>query len=360
MLDSISVPSPYLIGVTVAVLLATAGALWPLRAYLSRKMILDHPNERSSHSVPVPKGGGLIVVPAIIAGWYVMSTWAEVTPPDIPSMFLANRPDSGSILIIGGLALVIWIVSWIDDLRHLPALPRLILHFIAAGIGYWLLPISDPILAGWVPRYVEAALVVTAWVWFINLFNFMDGIDGISASQLITSNIGIVLLGTLAPQLAYMTPYALVVIAASAGFLIWNWPPARIFLGDVGSAPLGFLLGWQIISLANAGATVAAVIVVGYHLSDATITLLLRLFRGEKIWTPHRDHFFQVPIRNGASHLRVSVTVFAAGLMLSAIALLSVMGQTILSIFLAVTVVALTLWHFARHPDRSQTSKAEP
>lgn len=318
-----------------AVFLGVSVGLWPLVRYLRHKLIFDHPNERSSHAAPVPKGAGLVILPVVFAGWIAASLLSDVAP------------TTESILILTFLALVIGIVSWVDDLRHLPALPRLVLHFVSAGIGYWLLPIGDPILAGWLPDYVEAALVITGWVWFINLFNFMDGIDGISASQLITSNLGMIALGLFAPQLAYMTPYAVVIIAASLGFLIWNWPPARIFLGDVGSAPLGFLLGWQVISLANTGATVAAAIIVGYHFSDATITLLKRLLRGEKVWVAHRDHFFQVPVRSGASHLRVSATVFFAGLLLSAVAVLSVVGYTLLSIVLAVALLAAVLWHFS-------------
>ncbi|MEQ8667336.1 MAG: glycosyltransferase family 4 protein [Rhodospirillales bacterium] len=329
-------------------MLAVAIGLGPFIHALHRREILDHPNERSSHSRPTPTGAGIVVLPMVILGWVALSATGYGA--------LAIE----TVIIISALSLLLATVSWIDDVRALPALPRLIIHFLVAIAGVMLIPQAKPAFLGLVPQWLETPIIVVAWVWFINLFNFMDGIDGISAAEIIVVNIGIVVLSVFAPEIGTMQPYSLVLIGAALGFLFWNRPPARIFLGDVGSAPLGFLLGWQIMTMSGAGATAAALIIPGYYLADATLTVLRRLVRGEKIWHAHRDHFFQIAVRRGASHREVTVTVFLVGLCLSGVAILTTQGYTFLAIAIALVIIALTLTWFARMKPRHKNSPGDP
>ncbi len=211
-------------------------------------------------------------------------------------------------------------VSWIDDLRNLGALPRLAAQFAAAIAGVLVLP--GLVFQCLFPPWLDAALAVIVWVWFVNLFNFMDGIDGISGVESIAIAAGIVLIGgvlSLVP--AGMTAQALAVAAATAGFLAWNWHPAKIFLGDIGSVALGYLLAWLLLALAAMGEWEAAAILPLYYLADATITLLRRLARKEKVWQAHREHYYQQAVQSGRSHARVSTVVAAANVALIALAM---------------------------------------
>lgn len=331
--------------IAVATMLAVAVGLGPFIRALHRREILDHPNDRSSHSRPTPTGAGIVVLPCVIGGWVALTALGHGSLP------------VETVVIVSALSLLLATVSWIDDVRALPALPRLIIHFLVAIAGVMLIPETKPVFLGYIPQWLEMPIIVVAWVWFINLFNFMDGIDGISAAEIIVVNIGIVVLAVFAPEIGMMQPYSLVLIGAALGFLFWNRPPAKIFLGDVGSAPLGFLLGWQIMTLSGAGATAAALIIPGYYIADATLTVLRRLVKGEKIWHAHRDHFFQIAVRRGASHLEVTATVFAVGLCLSGVAILTTVGLTFVAIGIAAVIVAATLTWFAfLRPQSSKTT----
>jgi len=211
-------------------------------------------------------------------------------------------------------------VSWIDDLRDLGALPRLAAQFAAAIAGVLVLP--GLVFQGLFPPWLDATLAVIGWVWFVNLFNFMDGIDGISGVEAIAIAAGIGLAGGLLSLLPPgMTAQALAVAAATAGFLAWNWHPAKIFLGDIGSVGLGYLLAWLLLALAATGEWEAALILPLYYLADATITLLRRLARKEKVWQAHREHYYQRAVQSGRSHARVSTVVAATNAALVVLAL---------------------------------------
>ncbi|HCP00684.1 MAG TPA: glycosyl transferase, partial [Rhodospirillaceae bacterium] len=147
--------------------------------------------------------------------------------------------------------------------------------------------------------------------------------------------------------------HALAVAAAASGFLVWNWPPAKIFLGDSGSVPLGYLLGWLLLSLAADGAWQAAIILPLYYLADSTITLFRRIIRGEKFWLAHRDHFYQAAIKRGMSHARVSSIIAVLNLALVALALVSVIGGegstwSWAALGSALVIVVLLLWWLAK------------
>lgn len=311
---------------------ATATAL----RFLDKRAILDRPNERSSHQKPTPRGGGIAVVPVIVAAWIIIGIAADA------SLFHWIVVALG-----GGLALV----SWIDDVRDLHPAPRFLSHIAAVAIVLALLPNDLLIFQGWLPVALDRIAVGLAWVWFINLYNFMDGIDGITGVETMSLGIG---LAVVAASSAAITAagvstatLGLSLAAAAAGFLIWNWHPARIFMGDVGSVPIGFLIGWLLIMTAAHGAWAAALILPAYYLADATITLIRRAGRLEPIWCAHREHFYQKAVGSKPIHDRVSITVGGLNLVLIADATLSIQ-RPLLALSLAAAATTAILFLFSR------------
>ena len=303
--------------IAIATALASALFVGLVRTQLLRHDILDRPNERSSHAAPTPRGGGLGVLAALLPAWVAI-------PLFLPSA------DGTALWLIPLAALLLAAVSWVDDLMTLGPLPRLGAQFAAALTGAFL--IDGPVFQGLLPGPLDPIVAAIGWVWFVNLFNFMDGIDGISGVEATSIGLGLLLLGLISGAGGALTldashGQALTVAAAAAGFLVWNWPPAKIFLGDSGSVPLGYLLGWLLLSLAASGAWQAAAILPLYYLADATITLFRRITRGEKFWQAHRDHFYQAAIKRGMSHGRVSTAIALVNLLLIALALASVTAQ---------------------------------
>ena len=296
--------------------LASAALVGLVRVLLLRHDILDRPNARSSHVAPTPRGGGLGVLAALLPVWVAIPFFlpATSTPGGLAT---AHWAIPLAALLLAG-------VSWIDDLMSIGPLPRLGAQFAAAAAGIFL--IEGVVFQGLLPGPLDGIVVAIGWVWFMNLFNFMDGIDGISGVEALTIGAGLLLVGMIGmPSLDATHGQALAVAAAAAGFLVWNWPPARIFLGDSGSVPLGYLLGWLLLTQAASGAWQAAIILPLYYLADATITLLRRIARGEKFWHAHRDHFYQAAIKRGLSHARVSTVIGVVNLLLIGLALLSIL-----------------------------------
>jgi UDP-N-acetylmuramyl pentapeptide phosphotransferase/UDP-N-acetylglucosamine-1-phosphate transferase len=304
----------------IAVVTALASAVFVglVRVQLLRRGILDQPNERSSHDVPTPRGGGLGLLAALLPVWVAVPFFLPTAP--------AAQNAAMAFWVIPLAALFLAAVSWVDDLMTIGPLPRLGAQFLAALAGAFL--IEGAVFQGILPGPLDVIIAAIGWVWFMNLFNFMDGIDGISGVEASTIGIGLLLIGFIGVQpLDAPDGQALAVAAAAAGFLVWNWPPARIFLGDSGSVPLGYLLGWLLLLLAASGAWQAAAILPLYYLADATITLFRRIARGEKFWHAHRDHFYQAAIKRGLSHTRVSTTIAVVNLLLVGLALVSVLAD---------------------------------
>jgi UDP-N-acetylmuramyl pentapeptide phosphotransferase/UDP-N-acetylglucosamine-1-phosphate transferase len=293
--------------------LATGGVLHILR----RRGVLDIPNERSSHSAPTPRGGGIAVIGVLLAVWLALWLAGEG----------AAAPDNFWIVLIAGGLLAL--ISWFDDVRGgLPAALRFAAQAIAVGAGLFALPNSGSVFQGALPPALDLALSGLIWLWFLNLFNFMDGIDGIAGSQTASAGIGLFALGILFPAAAGLGPYALVMAAVAIGFLPWNWQPARIFLGDVGSVPLGYVIGWLLLSLASIGLWQAALLLVLYFTADATFTLLRRLARGERIWRAHHEHYYQFAVAAGRSHAHVVLVITGANLLLAGLALATTLSPT--------------------------------
>lgn len=286
----------YLWVIAVAVLSFFASCL--LRRYALRRNLLDIPNARSSHEVPTPRGGGLAIVVAVCAGLCGAAFTGAV---------------SWAICIMLAASLVVAGAGFADDHRRLPVRSRLIIHLAAAlWVVLWLGGWPDVDLGFAVFHWGLAGGVVAVFglVWFTNLFNFMDGTDGIAAAE------AIFVAGAMAALASGDGSLALVALALAAGalgFLLLNWPPASLFMGDVGSGFLGFVLG----TLALAGITTQIVpplvclILVATFVTDATITLIRRYRRGDKVWLAHRSHAYQHAARRLGSHKPVLVASIA-------------------------------------------------
>jgi len=300
---------------------------------LAGKGILDEPNQRSSHQDAKPRGGGIAIVAAVAAGLGVLA--------------LSGAPLPDGVELIGAAALLLALISWTDDVRGLSPLARFVPQIICVTAVLYAVPLSPPAFIGGLPAWLQYGLLGLAWLWFINLYNFMDGIDGITGIETLVITLGIIVLAQItdgAPN-SLQGP-ALVIAAAAVGFLIWNWAPAKIFMGDVGSVPLGFVLGWLLLDLAGEGYVLAALILPGYYLADATATLFSRLLRGEKIWQAHRQHAYQQAVQNGLSHGSVSIRVALAGVVLIALAATSTTQPWPAGI--AAGIVVALFWRYLR------------
>jgi len=277
-----------------------------LRRYALAKSLLDVPNERSSHSIPTPRGGGISIVVTFLAGLFYL--WAT------------NLLNDEVFIALSGAGIFVAIIGFIDDHGHIAARWRLLGHFSAAcWIVFWLggLPLlvifGHSVDIGWVGHL----FVVFVLVWLLNLYNFMDGIDGIAGVEALSTTLvaGLLYLAMFDNQ--DMSSLCLLMFAAVIGFLIWNFPPAKIFMGDAGSGFLGLMLGALALYSAHVDASMLWVwlILLGVFIVDATYTLLRRLLRGEKIYEAHRSHAYQYASRKYGSHRVVTLSVLAINLL---------------------------------------------
>jgi len=316
------------VAVLAASLAGTRIVLWLLR----RRSILDLPNERSSHRVATPRGGGLAVVAVLIVAWLAIG--------------FAGTPDqTRASLILCAAALVLAVVSWIDDLKGLAVAWRLVVQAVAVAIAVLALPGGGPYFGGLLPAVLDAVAAGLLWLWFINLFNFMDGIDGLAGAETASLGAGVAVIAVVAGLGDASMLYGLTAVAAALGFLWWNWHPARIFLGDVGSVPLGLLLGWLLLDLSAQGYWASALILPLYYLADASITLFRRALRGAAVWQAHREHFYQRAVQQGRRHGAVVGAVIVANLCLIALAALAALDWPWPALAGAALIVSALLFH---------------
>ena len=304
-------------------LLLSLGLTWLLQRWLLSRQILDRPNERSSHKAPTPRGGGIAVLAVLLPAW------ALIEPALWPQL-------------LGALALAI--VGWWDDLRGISPWPRLAVQIAAVALGLWFMrPLADgQFTGGLLPQPFDALLAGLAWLWFVNLFNFMDGIDGIAGSEAASIGFGLAVLALWLGGFGDLDQLSLALVGAVLGFLYWNWHPARIFLGDVGSQALGYLLGFLLLRIAGEGAWAAALILPLYFFADAGWTLLKRLMARKNILAAHSEHIYQESVRRGRNHAQVAMAVLIANLALVLFALGAELGERPVSIAgAALTVLVL-------------------
>ncbi len=266
----------------------------------------DKPNDRGVHEEDTPLGGGAPLVLVVMALW--LTLW----------------PLAPYVAIVIACTLLLAVISWIDDLKPLRQATRFAAQIVVIAAVLSLFDNDARVFSQSWPFWADRLLTAFCWIWFINLFNFMDGIDGLAGAETIAICVGLVIIAILVGASIEPILLTLTIAGAAAGFLVWNWHPARLFLGDVGSIPLGFLLGWLLIEMAKSGVLAAAFILPLYFLGDATTTMVLRLFRGEPIWQPHRQHFYQKAVLAGWSHSSVVMRITFANLLLIALAAYSI------------------------------------
>lgn len=337
-------PHPLLLaGAALASGLLCAGLIRLLMPAL-RRYALARPNARSSHKAPTPQGGGIAVIAVCLAVALGCSETGLVALGDAERVELR-------LVVLAAIALAL--VGAVDDIRPLPVGPRLALQTLCVSAAIMAAPGELRLLGEEVlPLALERVLTVVAGVWFVNLTNFMDGIDLITVADTVPPAAAIAAFAALglAPGPAGLVAAALA--GAMLGFAPANRPVARLFLGDVGSLGIGLLLAWCLYRLAGAGGLIAAVILVLYPVADATITLLRRISRGELVWEPHRSHYYQQATTNGWSVARVSGAVFALNILLAVVALgalvFEMQADRLLGLFEAAFFVSGILFLFQR------------
>ena len=325
--------------IVVAAAALSAGLIALLLPAL-RRHALARPNARSSHREPTPQGGGAAVIAATVAVTALAAAVASL------------RPDDGGALGWAlGAAVLMAVVGAVDDMRAIPVLPRLLLQALAVAIAVAALPTEMRIVPA-LPWWIERALLLIGGLWFMNLVNFMDGIDWITVAEAVPVAGALAALGWLGALPSSATLAALALFGAMLGFAPFNKPVARLFLGDVGSLPIGLLLGWMLALLAGNGHLAAALLLPLYYLADASLTLARRAMAGERIWQAHRTHFYQRATDGGYTVNEIVARVFAVNVVLAALAIATVAwpGRTahVAALLAGAALVAWLLAAFAR------------
>jgi UDP-N-acetylmuramyl pentapeptide phosphotransferase/UDP-N-acetylglucosamine-1-phosphate transferase len=318
-----------LLVVVAAIVVSWLGVSY-IKRWALRHRILDVPNERSSHEAPIPRGGGIAIVVTVIVGVLLLNARG-------PSLQVVLAWIAGSVLVAA--------VSWLDDLRSVPSAVRLLVHATAAMIVIMatgpLTSIGTPTLG--LIGFSSAGYVLTL-LWVVgltNAFNFMDGIDGIAGAQAVCAGAAAAIAGHMQTNRGIEFMGALIV-AASIGFLIHNWSPATIFMGDVGSAFLGYSLAVIPVMSTNAQPEILFVIVCALwpFLFDTTFTFMRRLIKRENVLQAHRSHLYQRLVQSGATHASV-VLLYTAGAAIGSALAIAALRSAAFAVATLITIPAM-------------------
>jgi UDP-N-acetylmuramyl pentapeptide phosphotransferase/UDP-N-acetylglucosamine-1-phosphate transferase len=323
---------------------ASLVACGAVRLLLLRYGVMDRPVARSVHREPVPRGAGLALVPILTLLWVILPA-IDPTAESLP------------LVLVIGTALIAF-TSWLDDLRGLSPWLRLAVQALAVLMGLMALASLPPVFQGWLPRPLDLALAGLLWLWFVNLFNFMDGSDAVAGGQALTIGLGLAAIAIDQGWTGLTAAQGLALGGIALGFLVWNRPPAKIFLGDVGSIPLGYLIGWLLLWTATQGAWAAPLILPAWFLTDTTLTLICRAWRRAPLLESHSEHSNQEAIRLGHSQARVAGLALIANIALALLALGAERNQQLLGLAGA----AATVWVLMRklkHPPKPPPAMAE-
>lgn len=308
---------------------------------LLQRYALARPNARSSHSVPTPQGGGVAVIAAVVASAAI-------------SVALFGAAMDTALLAVLAATVLLAFVGAYDDLKTMPVLPRLLMQAVAVGTVLAVLPAEFHLVSA-LPVWAERVLLLIGGLWFVNLVNFMDGLDWITAAEVVPVMAALALFGFYGQLPFAPTMIALALCGAMIGFAPFNKPVAKLFLGDVGSLPIGLLMGWCLLQLAGSGHLLAAVLLPLYYLADATLTLLRRLARGEAVWIAHRSHFYQQATNNGFSVMQVAGEVLILNMVLAAFAAVTIWFKSPyvqgMTLALGLSAVTLVLSRFSRQRE---------
>jgi UDP-N-acetylmuramyl pentapeptide phosphotransferase/UDP-N-acetylglucosamine-1-phosphate transferase len=331
-----TVAASFLLSVAIAAALS-ALITWACRPLLQR-YALARPNARSSHRIPTPQGAGIAVIAATLVVASLCTAWTGTAIP--PALI--------------GATVLIALVGFADDIVSLPVLLRLALQ--AGAVAAVVLTTPDTLrIVPSLPLALERGLIILAGVWFVNLVNFMDGLDLMTVAEVVPVTAALLLLGWLGDLPWPAALLAAELCGAMIGFAPFNRPVAKVFLGDVGSLPIGLLLGWCLLELAWHQQIAAALLLPAYYLADSTVTLFRRIARREPFWSAHRSHFYQRATDNGFSVPRVISEVFALNVVLALLAIATVrldsMTATALALLVGAAGVASVLRRFSRRKD---------
>lgn len=297
---------------STAVSFAVNASLYPLL----KAHALAKPNARSSHRVPTPQGGGLAVMAAML-GTSVAFTFG----------FGQFGPvDSWYLLPVLAAAAALTVVGAIDDVVTAGVGLRLSFQILSVAVVIALLP-ADLRLMPLLPVSIERLLLGFGLLWFVNLVNFMDGLDWMTVAEMVPLTAGLALIGSFGALPPTGVLVALALLGGLLGFAPFNKPVARLFLGDAGSLPIGLVTGWLLILVAGSGHIAAAILLPLYYVTDATLTLLRRLIAGEKVWQGHRTHFYQRATDRGYTTVEVLGHVFGVNLLLVGFATVTVLAS---------------------------------
>jgi UDP-N-acetylmuramyl pentapeptide phosphotransferase/UDP-N-acetylglucosamine-1-phosphate transferase len=299
------------IALSVAIIVAIRPSL--------RRIALAKPNARSSHTVPTPQGGGAAVVAATIIAAAGALCWSAPAAATFTSLL----PLLVAVILIAAVGVA-------DDIRPIGVAPRFLLQALSVALVICTLPEtlrSTPFM----PLWIERLVLIVGGLWFVNLVNFMDGLDWMTVAEVVPITAALAVFGALGYLPATPTIISLALCGAMIGFAYFNRPVAKLFLGDVGSLPIGLLLGWLLVELAGRGALAAAILLPLYYLADATITLVRRLRNGEKVWHAHRSHFYQRATDRGFTVRQIVARVFSVNIALAALAFFTLTTPSTLS-----------------------------
>lgn len=325
--------------------LTSAGLIVLLRPVLVR-YALARPNSRSSHVSPTPQGAGVAVIGATLFG---LGVFAAMVGPSEGLGAWDLWP-----LVIGVVLLAI--VGAVDDIVGMDVLPRLAAQMLAAGLTVGMLP-DDIRALPFLPFAVERIVEVLGLVWFVNLFNFMDGIDWMTVAETVPITVGLLLYGLLGALPQFGMVVSITLLGAVLGFAPFNKPVARVFLGDVGSLPLGLLVGWMLILVAGHGYFVAALLLPLYYLADSTITLFRRLAERQRIWQSHRCHYYQLATENGFQVKEIVARVFLINIALMIMGAVSVyFASPELDVLLFIVGICAVWWLLSTFVRRKSCS----
>lgn len=312
-----------------AFLLSLLGTRITILALRKQQVPLTPMQIQQGKTQPAPSGGGV----AVVMGLIICLLSADIEYGIVLSLFLLAA------------------LSLMDDLIGVNGPVRLLVQVLSVLIALGV--VQSPVFGDVFPLWLDKTLVVILWVWVINMFHFMDGIDGITPTEMICISMGLLLITVI--DGTFPTPlstYSLIMFASACGFMWWNWWPAKIRLGEVGTVPIGFFAGYLLILAINAGYGYAAAILPAYYISDATITLVYRASKGKRFWTRHSEYYYRTAVSKGRDHGMVARYVFGINLLLVPLATFSVINPE-LALFLtglAYMAVFMILGFFAYTP----------
>jgi UDP-N-acetylmuramyl pentapeptide phosphotransferase/UDP-N-acetylglucosamine-1-phosphate transferase len=332
-------------GLGIVTALAILGAAATLSAFLIivlrpllTRYAMARPNARSSHAIPTPQGGGIAVIAATIGVSCVALLFATAASP----LQLA--------LLFAGL-LLIAAVGVLADKHPVDVAPRLALQTFAVVTVLFAMPPGLRLLPI-LPWWFERVALIFGGLWFVNLVNFMDGLDWMTVAEVVPITAALAAIGFLGVLPWQDIVLSLALCGAMIGFAFFNRPVATLFLGDVGSLPIGLLLGWLLLQLAGSGARTAAILLPLYYLADSTITLIRRAAHSEPFWLAHRTHFYQRATDRGFKVTDVVFGVFITNVILAALALGTVIAPSpamdVAALAAGAVSVGLLLFIFSR------------